>query len=393
MIKGATPAGEKKTVKILAVEDPASELYRGDGPVAQKWSEKTGISVKTDIVPWADYAPKVFKELDTGSNAYDAVMLPGFFWLPGMASKAQLCPLEDLLNSLKEEWASYNYYGILPSLREELFFSGRHYLIPAFSEIQVVLYRKDLIKPAGLGPLPQPLPLDLYIKTARALHKPPVNYGTHLKGGTAESFPEWLPFLSAHGGRLFGASEEPLFNSEAGRNSLRDLKDLLELCAPGAAESGNGEVNDLIKTGKVGIVNHWSGQLGLLMNNPETKRNGEWGYTYLENPWGTVWSFGINAAGINKKEALSYVLFATNEENDIKQGPLSGSPVRETSFRGASQPWYGAVLKALERKNSFPSFVNFSAMAGKLYGMVTDVLSGKSSIEEALAEAERGISL
>jgi len=375
-------------IRILAIGDPASELYRSNGPLTGSWTEKTGIKVDVDIRPWAEYADLVFAELASGRGTCDVVMLPGFFWLPSMASKGYLSPLEDLLPRAEEAWKAFDFEDIPLSLRKELFFKNTHFLIPAFAEVQTVVYRQDLLEAAGVPPLQRPVPMDRYIETAETLHSPPTVYGTLLKGGPAESFPEWLPFLSAAGGGLFGPDERPVFDSAAGRESLRMMCSLREVSAPGVETADNEAVNSLIRSGKVGIVNHWSGQLGPL----SVQAAGRYGYTYLEHPWGTVWSFGITSASRNKEAALAYLLYAANPANDILQGDLSGSPVRNATYRTNRHPWYRTVAEALERKNSFPSFVRFGDLAGHLYSMVTEVLAGGVEPRRALRQAAEATS-
>lgn len=363
-------------ISILAVGDPASELYRDNGPVSASWLKRGGIPAHVEIVPWAEYAGMVFGELESGTGRYDIAMLPGFFWLPSMADKGWLLPVP----------ADSGPEDILPSLWDELFFGGRRYLFPAFAEAQTVIYRRDLAETAGFGILPSPLPVSLFMDVAKALHDPPRLFGTQLKGGTAESFPEWLPFLASRGGSLFGKNEEVLFDSAAGLDSLRDMLALARLSAPDVHLSDNETVNALVREGKVGIVNHWSGQLGPLMDPRSNPYADRYGFTYLEHPWATVWSFGINAASGNPEAALAWAAHATNGEHDALQGGISGSPVRRGSYGRDVKPWYQAVLGALERKNSFPSFVRFADMAGSLYAMVTDVLAGSRAPEAALRE-------
>lgn len=379
------------TIHILAVGDPAVDVYRADRPITQAWKQATGMAVDLEIVAWPDYVGKVFEVLGANDSTYDVVMAPGFFWLPSFASSGWLVPLDSLLEKLADAWHAYDDADIMPNLRAEMSFGGQRYLLPSFAEVQMIFYRKDWIEEAGVGPVPIPLPVERFAEIARALHNPPLRYGTHLKGGTAESFPEWLPFHSALGGELFDSDERPVFGGQAGLKSLSFLANLKDVCGPDMAQSDNDSVLHLMRDGKLGIVNHWSGQAALAaarVHNPQYADR--YGYSYFEHPWGSVWSFGVTSASQNKLAATAYLLWATNAENDRLQGQHSGSPARLSTFAaGDDHPWYPALRAALEHKRTFPSFVSFSERLGALYELVHEVLAGTSSVDAALQDAVR----
>ncbi len=80
-------------------------------------------------------------------------------------------------------WQDYDYEDILPAMRKELEIDGDVYLLPSFSEVQIVYYRKDLLKKAGFEMLTSPVSLDTWFDVAKKTHEPTNNvFGTHFKG-------------------------------------------------------------------------------------------------------------------------------------------------------------------------------------------------------------------
>lgn len=381
-----------QNIRILAVDDPAVGLYQNGHHVTDQWEKITGMKVAFEPIQWSEYPAKVFSMLQSGSDAYDSVMVPGFFWLPKFASSKWVAPLDPLIDSIKEAWQAYQIEDVHPHLRIELSYLDKKYLIPSFSEVQIVYYRKDLIRDAGLETPKNPISINDYIMIAEKLHHPPDYYGTHIKGGTAESFPEWLPFFSSFGGDLFDGVQSPSFNNVAGIKSLQIMKALVNYCGPNVEQGDNATVLSLLKSGKVGIVNHWSGQLIPAMRERENGINEDYGFTFLENPWGSIWAFALNSASKKQIQTLSYLLYATCKENDIRQADYSGSPVRLSTLANPTlqfkYPWFDSLSGALDQKSSFPSFERFADIVGNLYLMVNDVLSGKKEISEALLQAE-----
>jgi multiple sugar transport system substrate-binding protein len=178
---------------------------------------------------------------------------------------------------------------------------------------------------------------------------------------------------------------------------LQKLKTFFPFCGEDVSESDNATLFHLLTNGKVGIVNHWSGQLSPIMDTMINPFINNYGFATLENPWGTVWAFGITSASDNKNEAFSFLLHITGANADLLQGNYSGSPVRRSTFNNQQAvnefPWFPALLESIERKHTFPSSESFSDKMGHLYNMVHQVFSGNLTPEEAVQDTNLKLEL
>lgn len=383
---------KRKTIRILAVADPAVEQYKRGNAVTEIWEAKSGVHVEFGPVDWGEYPARVFDHLQTGNDYYDAVMIPGYFWLPKFATNRWISPLDELVKANTDIWDDYDFADIHPGLRFELSYENQHYLLPCFSEVQIVYYNKKLLAETGIENLPIPISTKEYIQLASAAHNPPNMIGTHFKGSLAESFPEWLPFFSEEGGELFDEQNFPLFNSAAGQKSLHALLALKKVSGPSIDASDNETILQLLHQGKLAIINHWSGQIGPVLNPIINPYSDDYGFTHFMDPWGSVWAFALNAAGKHQNETFSYLCWITNSQNDKEQLRYSGSPTRISTLTdlelAQKHPWLPTLNSALECRRSFPSFVQFADIVGTLYNMVNQVLQNIQSPEEALKIAE-----
>ncbi|NLF50142.1 MAG: extracellular solute-binding protein [Leptolinea sp.] len=383
-----SPSNQNPHIRILCVDDPAVKLYAETGDLVSDWSKRTGISVEIVILPWEKYPDTIFSGLKSGCVDFDIVMLPGYFWLPGFVANGWLTPLTNLITSHTPEWQAYDYDDILSAIRKELEIDGTIYLLPSFSEVQIMYYRQDLLEKAGYSSLQSPVSLQSWLEIASRLNDPSNGlYGTHFKGASTESMVEWLPFYTAAGGVLPDGSTSKCFPDKTIIESMKQLMAFLPYCRADVGQSDNASLFSLLTGGNVGIVNHWSGQLGPIMNKSVNSYATKYGFASLEHPWGTVWAFGIPSTSNNKDAAFSCLLNLTGETADLQQGKYSGSPARHSSFIDQqalnTYPWFPALLQCIERKNTFPSSPEFADLMGELYSISHQIFSGEISAEDS----------
>ncbi len=385
-------------IRILCVDDPAVKLYARSGDLISTWCAGSGYDVDLVVLPWDKYPDTIFTALRSGSSEYDLVMLPGYFWLPGFAANQWLTSLSGLAKKNDAVWKEYSYEDILPAMRKELEIDGIIYLLPSFSEVQILYYRKDLLEKAGYEPLKSPVLFDTWLEIARKLHNPDGGvYGTHFKGSDTESMVEWLPFFTETGGILPDGKQNKRIPPQPVIKSFEVLGAFLPFCRDDVGCSDNATMFDMLTRGNVGLVNHWSGQLGPIMDPKVNSHAADYGFASLQNPWGTVWAFGIPSASKNKDAAFSCLLHLTGKEADTLQGDFSGSPARLSTFNkpgaAAAHPWLPALLECIQRKHTFPDSPEFSNLMGGLYAMSHRIFAGLETPEKAILELNQQMDL
>lgn len=375
-------------VNILAVNDPAIGLLAKGKGITDIWEKENNAKVQLTVIPWAEYPAVLFDLLEKKRSDYDVIMAPGYFWLPKFASSGWLFALDEIIEENHQLWDVYEYDDIHPRLRIELEYYGKHYFFPCFSEIQLVYYRSDFCKAAGIDLIKMPIASEDYINYSRLFHNPPACFGTQIKASLAESFPEWLPWLSEFGGELFDSMKNPVFHAEPGLKALEFMLKLKKYCAPNIDTADNEQILHLVNAGKIGIINHWSGQISPVLGLNGRSQNKTISFSHLKKPWGSIWSFGINAASKNIDSAFSYLCWATSKQADQAQILYSGSPVRLSTFRNEQfkklYPWLQVLESAINCSQCFPSFVEFLDTLGPLYTMVNSVLTKNVSAKEEL---------
>ena len=115
-------------------------------------------------VPFSDLYNKLLTDFATGTNSYDAAVFApqwmGDFIEPGY--------LEDLTDRVKADQA-LKWDDVAPFFRDfSASYKGKVYTIPLDGDFQMVYYRTDLLKEAGMEP---PKTWDDYLAIAKALQR------------------------------------------------------------------------------------------------------------------------------------------------------------------------------------------------------------------------------
>ena len=113
----------------------------------------TGMKVTLDVLSEDNYYQKAAVELSAGTGNYDGLMVGNLQAGQYMAA-GWLAPVGDLLSSGKVVDASwYKIDDIFQSGRDAGTAGGKLLALPISTEAEVVMYRGDLLKKAGLGPI------------------------------------------------------------------------------------------------------------------------------------------------------------------------------------------------------------------------------------------------
>lgn len=299
------------------------------------FEEMTGMKVTLDILSEDNYYQKAAVELSAGTGNYDGLMVGNLQAGQYMAA-GWLAPLSGLIDGVVTP-AWYNIDDIFQSGREAGSLDGVLQALPISTEAEVVMYRKDLLAAAGLGPIRT---FDDLEAAAKAMNKDGVAgiVGRGRRG--LDIVWIWTGFFLGYGGEFF-VDGVPAVDSEAGIKATElYVNRLLRDNGPqGTANMSWLEAIGVFKEGKAALYPDASGLVPVAIDK-ETNKNADQvgvfafpaaaaGEKPAPNYW--FWLFGVPAASKNQDAAALFTAWATSPEVSLEIGRETGSPVARAS--------------------------------------------------------------
>ena len=265
------------TVNVMTFTGPqiAEPLQRR----APDFEKLTGAKVNVITVPFSDLYTKLLTDWATGTNSVDAAVFAPQ-WMVDYVGPGYL---EDLTDKVAADGA-LAVDDIAPFFREfSQQYNGRTYLITLDGDFQMVYYRSDLFKEAGLS---APTTWDDYVAAAKALHGKDMDgdgqadYGSCIaKKRNAQSY--WMitsiaaSFLQSRGtsqGAFFDTRDmKPLVNNEAFAAALGVYLETTKYAPPDEINLDVGDTRSLFTTGRCALTLDW-GDIGTLAIDPENSK-------------------------------------------------------------------------------------------------------------------------
>jgi len=265
------------TVNVLTFTGPqiAEPLQRR----APDFGKLTGAKINVVTVPFSDLYQKMLTDMATGTNSYQA-----FVFAPQwMADFVTAGYLEDISNRVKADTA-LQWNDIGPFFRNfSATFGGRVYTIPLDGDFQMVYYRSDLLKQAGLK---APATWADYMKIAQTFNRKDLNgdgtpdFGSCIaKKRNAQSY--WMVWSVAAGylqsqgtrqGSFFDTSTmKPLVNNEAFAEALRVYVETGKYGPPDELNWDVGDSRAGFTSGRCALSIDW-GDIGTLAIDPKASK-------------------------------------------------------------------------------------------------------------------------
>lgn len=371
---------EKTIIKVLAVNDPAVDVYIDKKYGILDRYEDDSVKIEFDIIPWDNYFPTMIKAF-SGEAPYDIVMVAGHLWLADFVQKQYLEPI------------SYDFEDIIPVIAQEMQYQGKTYLSPSFCDGHMIVYQKSILKNV-LGKLPGPvITADEFIIITQKLGESGFAAPIALKAHPSEILLDALPYLRSAGLDVYEMKDHKVIcNIDKMENELiKYLK--LKLYAPQDTNTfGNNEIKELLAHKKVAMAVTWSGQLGVVARECEEVK--ELGFSTFDTAWNVTWSFGISKASKNKEKAMEFLAYLRSVPVDHLAGSYCGAPVRRSNYiDGLDEvPWYKVQLEMIEKHaRPFMGILQAGDKNGILYEEIYQAFMGKKTAANAIQDAKSRI--
>jgi sorbitol/mannitol transport system substrate-binding protein len=314
----ATGAAKGGSINVAIVDNPQMKDIAKLTP--SLFTSKTGIKVNYTVLDEGTLRQVTTRDVAAGGRQFDVAMI-GPFEAPQFGQNGSLVDLTPQATSD----SSYQVGDIIPAVKNALSADGKMYAAPFYGESSFLMYRKDVLKKAGVT-MPAHPTWDQVAAAARKVNSPNMA-GICLRGkpGWGDLGAAFTTVLNTYGGTWWSA--KPDGSIDKAMVDQPQFKDALNFYVglvkdAGEKDAANSSFNECLSQYKDGKVAMWydaTVAAGLLeaSDSPVKGKNGYAAAPTKETPnSGWLWSWALAIPKTTSKQDLAwkYVSFATGPQ-------------------------------------------------------------------------------
>ncbi|GAW50936.1 MULTISPECIES: ABC transporter substrate-binding protein [unclassified Nocardioides] len=293
-----------------------------------------------------------------------------------------------------------------PALAAQGQVDGNQYMTPWFTEAGYLYYRKDLLEEAGL---PVPKTWEELAETAAKIQASgKAKYGYVFQGATTEELTcNWVEYLTDAGGQVVNDDyTEGTMNTPAGVKALSFMRSLIDTgVTPKAVTTfQSAESLSAFDAGDAVFMRNWGYAYAITQDKDSSDVVGKVGMAPLptfegsEGPGASVVGGGnlyINPNTDHLEESLEFLQWLGSDEAQKIMAtvgevlPVTTAVADDPEIQQVNEPM--SVLPDLRLASRQVATPKYPGITQAVYRAVNSALAGGTSIEEALAQADKEI--
>jgi sorbitol/mannitol transport system substrate-binding protein len=288
------------------------------------FTAKTGTKVKYTILDEGTLRQVTTRDVAAGGRQFDVVMI-GAYEAPQFGKNGTLVDLTPLAKADP----AYQFNDLLPTVRNALSADGKLYAAPFYGESSFLMYRKDVMKKAGITVPPKPT-WDQVAAIARKVNTSKMA-GICLRGkpGWGDLGASFTTVLNTFGGTWWsakpdGSVDKAMVNQPQFKQALQFYSDLIH--DAGEKDAASASFNECLSQYKDGKVAMWydATVAAGLLEASDSPVKGKNGYAFAPvkmtqaSGWLWTWALAIPKTTSKQDLAWNYIAFATGPQY-IKQ--------------------------------------------------------------------------
>ncbi|MFI2186803.1 ABC transporter substrate-binding protein [Streptomyces sioyaensis] len=412
---GNVGKGDPNAINVLMVNNPQMvDLQR---LTAEHFTKETGIKVNYTVLPEDDLRDKMSQDFSSQAGQYDVASLSNYE-TPIYARNGWLAPLGDRA----EKDPKFDQGDILNPVRSSLTAAdGKVYAEPFYGESSFLMYRKDVLKAAGLT-----MPAHPTWHQVAAMAEKLDGYRKDMKGiclrgqvGWGQVVAPLTTVVNTFGGTWFTKDWQAKVDSPEFTKATQFYVDLVRKHGEaGAAQAGYTECLNDMQQGKVAMWYDATAGAGSLESS-DSKVAGKVGYApapvekTASSGWLYTWAWGLQKASTHQDAAWKFIRWASSQEYEQLVGRTLGwskvpagkraSLYRNPQYLKNSGAFAPATQQAISsaRPNDpgvqqhpapgiqFVGVPEFADLGTKVSNEVSSAIAGKQSVPEALKKSQR----
>jgi len=399
--------GKQPSITILAASTP---WYPAFEKVVGLYEQQTGNKIKLDVVPFGGVLEKARNAVRGGESPYDLVMLDTQ-WTIEFYEGGFVAPLKDIdpAFELPKEVLSYGDSGYWNAQKRwRTSEGGKLMAYTVLGNVQLLYYRADLLKQAGLSP---PKSWDDVLAACAKLADPPKSYGFVARGEKGNGIRyDWMSLMLAHGASVVkdpaAGDYAVTINSPQAKAALDQYIGLLKRCGPANYGSlGQGDVIQLLATGKAAMGDVVTAAFASFEDPSKSAVVGKLETEALPSGAGGArgavignWNAVVpkNAPDAQKKAALAFTRWFVTYDAQRAFAEAGGIPSRSDVYTSdlAKQPrfrWMPAYLETMKSAQQELGYAEGAQVEQVLGLRLNQALIGEASSGKALNAAAKEI--
>jgi multiple sugar transport system substrate-binding protein len=380
---------QTKTIAFSMLAGFKEDVLRANLPEFEK---KTGIKVQLDVAPIGDLYKKQLLSLSTAAR-YDAMFM----------DEPWIAPLSEFLLPLTERARGYDMTDFVPTALAAGAFQGVQYALPVDPNMQLLVYRKDLLDQKGLKP---PTTWEELLAAAKALNDPAKEqYGIAVTASSdIQTCLYMLVSMWSQGAELVTAEGKGGVNTPAGRKGVEIYLELLKYAPPNVRSYTSADVLKAMQTGQAAMAIQWASAAKPMEDPTRSTVAGKLGYTLVpkavrQTPMRGVWTIGIAKNSSNQDAAWEFAKWLSSKEFGLAAAKFPSalsaihSPrvsVLQDPGTKAALPYVETLLASLKIAKERPRLREFADIQEHFRVTVGKLTAGELTLDAALKEIDAG---
>jgi sorbitol/mannitol transport system substrate-binding protein len=316
---GGSPAsGKGGTINVAVVDNPQMKDIAALTP--KLFTPQSGVKVKYTVLDEGTLRQVTTRDVAAGGRQFDVVMI-GMYEAPQFGSSGSLVDL----TSMAKSDSAYKYDDLIPSVRDGLSADGKLYASPFYAESSFLMYRKDVLKKAGITMPAKPTWQEVADIAQKVNSSKMAGICLRGKPGWGDLGASFTTVLNTFGGTWWSAtSDGKIDKAEVDKPEFKQALDFYVnlVKSSGEKDAANASFNECLSQYKDGKVAMWydaTVAAGLLeaSDSPVKGKNG-----FAPAPVdktdasGWLWSWALAMPKTSQKQDLGwkYISWATGPD-------------------------------------------------------------------------------
>ncbi|ARF54189.1 ABC transporter substrate-binding protein [Streptomyces gilvosporeus] len=412
---GQVGKGDAQAINVLMVNNP--QMVDLQKLTAKYFTKETGIKVNFTVLPEDDLRDKMSQDFSSQAGQYDVASLSNYE-TPIYARNGWLAPLGERADKDPE----FDQSDILAPVRTSLTAADdKVYAEPFYGESSFLMYRKDLLKAAGLTMPAHPTWQQVADMAAKLDGSQKGLKGICLRGqvGWGQLMAPLTTVVNTFGGTWFDKDWKAKLDSPEFTKATQFYVDLVRKHGEaGAPQAGYAECLNDMQQGKVAMWYDATAGAGSL-ESADSKVAGKVGYAPApvvktdSSGWLYTWAWGVEKASQHQDAAWKFIRWASGAKYEQLVGRELGwsrvpggkraSLYRNPQYLKESGAFARATQQAISsaRPNDpgvqprpapgiqFVDIPEFADLGTKVSNEISSAIAGKESVTDALKKSQQ----